>query len=278
MESERIAIYPIDARGLTTTADPTMFKQHALMSNVAEATGGRAIYDYNGLALASEQIVRNDGAYYTLTYSPREFAYDHKWHKVRVAVAEGDYTLRYRSGYFADGNIPTGQGQSLQRKRLLPDGETAKIRLAANIPIVFQAVVHEGTLPASSLSGDAQPEKLPRGMKPFTVRYSLPLDAFAIENAAGKQTVTCGAAVVAFNDNGTMVAHHGEQIAFTLKDDATAHPAGKVLPINIEVGLPRGDVYLYVAAWDIVSKRIGTLEIPYKVMNKNASRPMPDSR
>jgi hypothetical protein len=29
--------------------------QHAVMDNVAEATGGRAIYDSNGLALAAAQ-------------------------------------------------------------------------------------------------------------------------------------------------------------------------------------------------------------------------------
>ena len=32
-----------------------MLAQHAVMSNVAEATGGRAVYDYNGLALAAER-------------------------------------------------------------------------------------------------------------------------------------------------------------------------------------------------------------------------------
>jgi hypothetical protein len=33
----------------------------------------------------------------------------------------------------------------------------------------------------------------------------------------------------------------------------------------VEVDLSRGDAYLYVAAWDMTSKRLGSLEIPYHV-------------
>jgi VWFA-related protein len=98
LETQRIAIYPIDARGLTTIATPNMLAQHSLMSNVAEATGGRAVYDYNGLALAAGQIVRDDGEYYTLTYSPHNFHYDNKWHKVSVTLLGTYYTLSYRRG------------------------------------------------------------------------------------------------------------------------------------------------------------------------------------
>jgi hypothetical protein len=272
LESARIAIYPIDARGLTTAVPPGMLAQHAIMSNVAEATGGRAVYDYNGLALAAEEIVRHDGAYYTLTYSPRDFVYNNKWHKVRVAIPEGNYTLRYRSGYFADGTSPAIQKRpERSRTRLLPHGETAKVLPAGSAPIIFQASVHEGVATASgSASGalNAKSEKPHRGTRPFTVQYSLPLDAFAMESAGGRSTVTCDAAVLAFNDNGTLIARHGQEITFTLKDDAAAHPAGKLLPVDLEVDLPKGNVYLFVAAWDPASRRLGTLEIPYNVTKK----------
>jgi hypothetical protein len=69
--------------------------------------------------------------------------------------------------------------------------------------------------------------------------------------------------VIAFNSNGTIIAHHAEEITFTLKDEAAREPAGKVLPVDVEVDLARGDAYLYVAAWDVTSKPLGTLEIPY---------------
>jgi hypothetical protein len=63
--------------------------------------------------------------------------------------------------------------------------------------------------------------------------------------------------------NGTIIAYHAEEITFTLKDEAARQPAGKLLPVDVEVDLSRGDAYLYVAAWDVTTKRLGTLEIPY---------------
>jgi hypothetical protein len=38
--------------------------------------------------------------------------------------------------------------------------------------------------------------------------------------------------------------HHAQEIAFTLKGDAAAHPAGKLLSFEMEIDLPEGDVYL----------------------------------
>jgi VWFA-related protein len=278
LEAQRIAIYPIDVRGLTTRSGPIMLAQHGVMNNVAQATGGRAVYDYNGLALAASDIIHNDSEYYTLTYTPHDFRYDNKWHKVRVTVPGTNYTLSYRQGYFADGANPMEPKQNRSRTRLLRGGETAKLQPSSNEPIVFQASVHEGavTSPPSATGGTAQ--SVPRkGTEPFDVQYVLPLDAFQMTTAGGKSTIDCGAAVIAFNDKGTMVAHHAQEVAFTLKGDAAAHPTGKLLPFSLEIDLPKGDVYLYVAAWDLTSKRLGTLEIPYHIeaskKTKTASQP-----
>jgi VWFA-related protein len=266
LEAHRIAIYPIDVRGLTVIAIPIMLAQHAVMSNVAKATGGRAVYDYNGLALAASQIIQDDGEYYTLTYNPKNFQFNNKWHKVDVTIPEGNYTLSYRRGYFADGTNPVQQQRpsSRPRTRLLAGGETAKDLPTRSMPIIFQASVQEGAapLPVSSKGTSERPTQAKK-TAPFTVHYSLPLDSFAIASEHGKSTVKCGAVVIAFNSNGTIIAHHAEEITFTLKDEAARQPAGKVLPVDVEVDLSRGDAYLYVAAWDVTSKRLGTLEIPY---------------
>lgn len=125
-------------------------------------------------------------------------------------------------------------------------------------------------LPPATASSGAKPEKRRNGTSPFTVTYSLPLNAFAMASVGGRQTVKCGAAVIAFNDKGTVVAHRGQEVTFTLTDEAAAHPAGKLLPVDLKIDLPKGDSYLYVAAWDIASKRLGTLEIPYRVMTEKA--------
>ncbi|HEY2002560.1 MAG TPA: VWA domain-containing protein [Acidobacteriaceae bacterium] len=265
LEAHRIAIYPIDARGLTVTGSSLMLAQHAVMSNVARATGGRAVYDYNGLALAAGQIVHDDGEYYTLTYSPKNFRYNNKWHKVDITLPGTYDTLSYRRGYFADGTNEVEQRPSSRpRTRLLAGGETTKDALTRNTPIIFQASVQEGAapLPVNSTGSSERPTQAKK-TAPFTVHYTLPLDAFAIGSEHGKWTVRCGTLVIAFNSNGTIIAHHAEEVTFTLKDEAARQPAGKVLPVDVEIDLSRGDAYLYLGAWDVTSKRLGTLEIPY---------------
>ncbi len=266
LEEQRIAIYPIDARGLTTIGSSRMLAQHAVMSQVAEATGGFAFYDNNGIAQSIAHTIEDDGDYYTLTYSPRNFVYDNKWHKVRVALPGTYYTLGYRRGYFADATNTIEQRPSRSRTRLLASGTTAEELPSQRAPIIFQASVREGTDPSvtSTTEANARPARQ-KGTAPFTVQYSLPLDAFAIKMVSGKPTVQCAAAVIAFNANGTLTARHAQEITFTLKDEAASRPAGKRLPVNVEVQLAAGDVYLYLAAWDVSSKRLGSLEIPYHV-------------
>jgi hypothetical protein len=68
---------------------------------------------------------------------------------------------------------------------------------------------------------------------------------------------------------------HAQEIAFTLKSDAATNPTGKRLPFNVEIDLPQGDVYLYVAVWDLTSKSLGTPEIPYHVEAKSSPASQP---
>jgi hypothetical protein len=67
--------------------------------------------------------------------------------------------------------------------------------------------MHEGAVvSAPSAEGNTTQPKMRKGTAPLAVQYALPLDAFQVTIARGKSTVDCGAAVIAFNDKGTMVA------------------------------------------------------------------------
>src|SRR5215469_10190836 len=102
LEAARIAIYPIDARGLTTEGDVALGPQQTQMEQTADATGGEAILNRNALALAAAHILSTDSSSYTLTYSPQNFHYDGKWHNIRITTRRNDLHLSYRRGYFAD--------------------------------------------------------------------------------------------------------------------------------------------------------------------------------
>ncbi len=270
LEANRIAVYPIDARGLTVYGGPFLSAQHGVMSDVAEATGGRALYDNNGLALFASRTVDEDGDYYTLTYTPRDLKYDNKWHKVHVTVPGAYYTLSYRHGYFGDANVQQEKRPDRTRTQLLASGSTQERTEDSRKPILFQARVVAGAVPnlfpqqggAEAIAPTPSPR---RGTTPYTVRYLVPLDAFQMARTDGKWSVQCASAVLAFNSDGTLLSRKGQQTTFTLRDEAANAPAGKVLPVDEEVDLAKGDVYLYLAIWDMRSKRLGSLEIPFHV-------------
>lgn len=94
---------------------------HGALKEVAEATGGEATVDSNGLAAAASYILETSQSFYTLTFSPPNLRFDNRWHTVRVTVDRPGLHLSYRRGYFADGrNVTPATGV---RPRLLAGGD-----------------------------------------------------------------------------------------------------------------------------------------------------------
>jgi VWFA-related protein len=256
LERERIAVYPIDARGLTLRSGPAMWAQQGLMSETAKATGGRAFFNDNGLTEMASHVLSSDGSFYTLTYSPHDFHFDNKWHKVRVKLDEESYELSYRRGYFADGSAGGAESREKTgtRTRLLPDGKKLQLPETHSLPIIFQAQVLPD--PAS------RPAPLPKkGSIPFSIRYSLPVAAFTPQTAEGKSEVVLGVAAVVLNRDGRVVDEHAERVTMTRNE---LHPEVPFVH-DQRVNLKKDDDYLYLAVWDMTSGRLGTLQIPVQV-------------
>jgi VWFA-related protein len=278
LEQERIAIYPVDARGLTVTSDMGSimgeFSQHTVMEDVARATGGHAFYNTNGMVEAANQVLNTAGSFYTLTYSPKDFQIDNKWHNVKVAVDGGPYRLSYRSGYFADGTVGGTEKPAKWRTRLMANGGKVEVLpQLRSVPIIFEATampLSEAALtalpPPSAATPPPPPTKPPRkGETRYSVRYSLPAAALVVQNVDGKLQVTFGIAAIAFDRDGQSIARQGERATMTLnKDSLREHPDGRII-IDQLIDLPRGDDYLYLAAWDVTTGRLGTLQVALDV-------------
>jgi hypothetical protein len=270
LESTRMAIYPIDARGLTVAAGYGIWAQHALMNDIAETTGGHAFYNNNGLDQSAAHWLDSSSSFYTLTYSPRNFRLDNKWHKVRVKV-DGDgatYYLSYRRGYFADGSTGSVQQPAKPRMRLLAGGEKMTEPDARSIPIIFQASVLPTSVapPISSEIKSATPPAPPKkGTTPFSIHYSFSADAFTTKTIDDKQQIEFGVAVFAFDQNGSTVARAADRITVTVNGDKLRLTPKALFPVDQQINLRKGATYLYLAVWDMTSGRLGTLQIPLQV-------------
>ena len=114
-----VSVYPIDTRGLQT--DPAysaanskgpsrassaafstrQFFQHTDLDQVAEATGGKAFYNTNGIKQSINEVVDTGSTYYTLSYYPTNKKWDGKYRKLKVESDLQGGQLQYRRGYYA---------------------------------------------------------------------------------------------------------------------------------------------------------------------------------
>jgi len=271
LERERIAVYPVDARGLTISGGRlSVLAQQAVMENVAHATGGHAFYNTNGMSEAANVVLNTDESFYTLTYSPRNFRSDHKWHNVRINVDGGPYQLSYRSGYFADQATGSPEQPTKPRTLINAGGERSQVTpQLSSVPIIFQARVLAASDPALSAVPDqfaVIPSSPPnRGEVTYIVRYLVPADTLTLQDTGGKKSVTFGIAAMAFNENGRAMVRKGERVTMTLNEEVLKKNPTAPLTVNQQINLKNGDNYLYLAVWDMANGRLGTLQVSLDV-------------
>jgi VWFA-related protein len=265
LETERIALYPIDARGLTAESRPGMVEQQMLMADMAEATGGQASYNNNGLAQIASRVVDTDTDFYTLTYRPDDLKANNKWHKVKIAVDGGPYRLSYRRGYFDDG---TGTSHPPRRSTIWrAHGATVQAPDRHTAPIIFEARVQPSIAmqPGSPVPSSETAYAPKRNEVAYAVHYSVPLDALTQQMVDGKPESSIGVAVLAFNHFGRLTGHIAQKRTFTLNpENLKANPTAKI-SFDQQINLPQGNDYLYIAVWDLANGRLGTLQLPLDV-------------
>src|SRR6202789_2555829 len=133
MSLSRVAVYPIDARGLQTLPNFDASRRrpvssmgfynnqafgHMELDQVANATGGKAYYNTNGLKETLAEIVNNGSNYYTLAYSTTNQTWDGKFRHIQITVIRPGVKLQYRPGYYAVDRSQLEQRQlaSLQKR------------------------------------------------------------------------------------------------------------------------------------------------------------------
>ena len=237
------------------------------MEDEADATGGHAIINTNGLAAAAEHIADSDSSFYTLTYSPQDVKLDNRWHNVKVEVDGSHYQLSYRHGYYDDGsNLKQAEGTA--RQRLLENGEAVP-EVPHTRPIVFQVRItpfdpSSTTAQHPMIHASTSPPK--KGERAYSLHYSVPMNAFPVQTSDGEDHVTVGLAVFAFNKYGRPVARVTEAVTLGVSQERVdASGTSPRIGFDQEINLPEGNDFLYVGLWNTATGRLGTVQIPFVV-------------
>jgi VWFA-related protein len=137
----RVAIYPVDTRGLDDGFDMSARgggRPHpgggfmARMNNdiydlqaVADNTGGKAFYNTNGLKDVIAEVVRNGSNYYSLAYATTNTQWDGEYRHIKVAVDRPGLHLQHRQGYYAVNRDAAEQKQVAAIQRHAARGQIA---------------------------------------------------------------------------------------------------------------------------------------------------------
>jgi VWFA-related protein len=302
LTAARVAVYPVDARGLMTlstldanyTPSPNGMsvnsqgrmtgsnsqnmskdigkfltqtsEEHTSMETIAEETGGRAFVNSNDLKAALADVVEEGASYYTIAYDPGEEKLDGSFRRIKVSMDQGSYKLAYRDGYYAD----TGYGPGAQN----PEGAnliTSAILRGAppTTQIALRARVLPGTDP---LLGNVNLPTGPAGkmaatMKPPLRLYviDLTVDAHALafsDMADGGHEAKLEFLLVNYDAEGNRVNFQDQALDVNLKPKQFDNIMASGLHARMFLDVPRERSSLRIAVQDLSAGRAGSLEVP----------------
>jgi VWFA-related protein len=305
----RIAVYPIDSRGLQT--DPAFsaangggrrggglgfetrqFYQHGDLDDVAEATGGKAFYNTNGLKEAIAEVVDTGSNYYTLSYSPSNHVWDGGYRKLQVKLAAQGLRLEYRRGYFAledaaaenrhvaalasqRRGLPTGSGRS-------PAMEVA-MTMGAGAPkdVIFVVDVTPETVSKAkgddSLAKDNYLDAKYRkdAYREYKIHYSVNAGTLHFmptpdESYHGRVEF----AAVVYDNMGQVVNSKTTtspvDVDKATYDEMLRGGLGTVMTIAVPV---KGSYFLRMGVQDVAADKVGALEVPVEKIRLDLPTP-----
>jgi VWFA-related protein len=302
LTASRVAVYPIDARGLITRGgsagmgrptaiaigsgrtgviDPGAFPsvsqeardreqaELATMLQLAEQTGGTAFYNSNASKQALSRAVENGSSYYTLTYSPGEKKFDGSFRKIQVRLAGRGYELAYRHGYYA--TAPRSNANALlgwDSSGLRPDAPPSA-------QIFFRARVLAAGDPEAK---DLQPKPGPAG--DFAAKLKPPFRRTWVEYTADMRQVNATMdakgiyhsviefIVIAYDPAGRMINSTRRGFKLDMPPAVYDELLKTGYSVRNELDLPDGDVWLRLAVHDVSADRLGAMEVPVKIVAK----------
>ncbi len=288
----RIAVYPIDVRGVVATApfagkagtaganagmqsDATVNALHMTEDEIASATGGRAYHDSNDIADEMAAATETGGRYYTLTYSPSNANYDGKVRHIRIDLEKRGYQLEYRRTYFgtADAMKKTAPREKPLSSELEPfemshPADSLYPNLQHGAPIAHQLLfrasfrtlspaakaTHEQLANlAASADGQAKEKEKPR--------HDLKLQTYQIDYTIAARYPLLEIAAAAYDEEGKIL---NSEIQRVIEEGALfpeVKEGGAIYRVRQKFDVPVNASTVRVAVRDVATDNVGALEV-----------------
>jgi VWFA-related protein len=289
----RVAVYPIDARGLFTNPDfsaavsgppggspmnpgawlnseghflEQRAHEHIGMKMLGEETGGKAFFDTNGLKGALQEAIKDGSNYYTLAYATPDRRWDGRYRSLSVKSDQPEVNLFYRQGYFAyDPNDSRGhRGKAPPRSVMdsaMQFGGPSPTQILFMAKIV-PAAGTEDTLPASNQPNPK--EKLKPPYRHYTVWYGADLRnvAFTATTDAIRHE-SLEFEIHLYSPDGELINAIREMVKLKLPAVRDRSRGWSGLEFHQSIDAPaKGAFFLRIGVHDLSSDRVGAVEVP----------------
>ena len=286
----RVAVYPVEARGLapdslydasalplkvTNAADATRAQvtqlqngsiqrnaNQATMGELAHETGGKAFYNANGLDEALAQAIRDGARFYTLDYIPTNKDMNGKYRHIHLKLTNGHYKLAYRLGYNADDERTAG---AVAEK--LATGDPLLPLMAWGLPDFAQILYLMSVKPSTPQPELTAPRvgdnlKLQGAFTRMDVDLAIAEKALQLEAAPdGRRKGTLEVMLIAYDRYGNPMNWLVRKMELSFSPEQYKAYWDTGLKFHLEFDVPRGASYLRSGVCDLESGKAGTIEV-----------------
>jgi len=295
LTAARIAVYPVDAKGLlrggsydasanqaaslclAVALSPTAQARqvgHAesqaedesrlgdtTLQQVAAETGGKAFVNTNGFQDAIRQALTDGANYYTIGYMPQGKD-DGQFRHIKVNV-NGGYQLEYRDGYYADSAGHGADSGASTMKEAVQFGAPPPSEIPFKVRVIPSSdPAAKGFTPSAGPAGaDAKALKPP--VTRYLIDYMVDAHRFAFQKTPdGVEHARLEFTVLAYDADGKVINVTGHGFDLDLTPEAYAKVMSGGFPEHQEMDLPAGQVFLRIVVRDLASTRAGATEVP----------------
>lgn len=246
---------------------------HATMEEIAEATGGHAFENTNGIAAAAGMAINQGASYYTLNYAPSNLNFDGGLRTIHVSLNKPGYKLTYRSAYYAvdpatvtpdaghDGSItaamlhgaPEAQGL-IFKAQIDPDGPPAAATSDSPLAVKLPENIGEKT--------KKNPDFLSGMVQSYSIRLAIVAQQLQFTQMQdGRHRAALEIAVYAYAADGRKIGGTMQNLEASLPAAVYTHALQDGMYHNLKVQLPVEAASLRIAISNPEAHRVGSLEV-----------------
>jgi VWFA-related protein len=265
LQSARVAIYPIDARGVAppdyqgiTTADTTFDNggnafgsaqlatvtladqlsaaQKSGMLEIAKATGGVASFN-NDIAKTLRNEFDRSESYYTISYTPANTEWKGGYRRIQLSLDEPGNQLIYREGYYAK-DPPSAPA---------PTKEEFRLALGRGAPVATDVLF------SAKVNKSADGANVEYTIDPRTIEYQA--------DASGQLVASADCAIVEYDAKGKAIATSLVRLTSTVSPERRAALNVDGVHARQTIALKPGAASVVLGVRDQTTGRFGNLEV-----------------